>query len=199
MRIDNVPLPGAGRLARRLGTQMMRAQGGVQPHWEEALDASLGNGELYEFDRLRRAELAWGWALGVLSAGLGNDLLLDRRERRGLHWITQALGTEEQLRGVTIEELPELPSVAGAAWKISYLWAQCVLRASTELPLCWELREDDQRCTLRLQIEDAEPPWELSLGPARSIVKPPREHEKKAWGTLQFLKREATDPRRSLG
>ena len=74
-----------------------------------------------------------GWLLGVVGCGLGADLLLERRERRGLdacvRLVRQALqraGAELELEPAT--ELPSLtsavPSHGDLCWLVAYgLWS----------------------------------------------------------------------------
>jgi hypothetical protein len=126
-----VPEPGAARLDAHL-----RA-------WEES----------------RREVDRFGWCLGVLAGGRGDDLLLERRERRGLGlFLSTVCAAHEGLElEPPAERLPGLSARAGRGWELPFLagWTLSSLAAGGSRQLHWSYERAARSDALRL--ERAEP------------------------------------------
>ncbi|MFT7676719.1 MAG: hypothetical protein ACI8QC_000692 [Planctomycetota bacterium] len=92
---------------------------------QDALDMVAGRGE--DLSRAGMHSTHMGYALGVLGSVQGDDLLLSRREPRGLEWMVELLG--EALRreggqlGAPQSPLPDQDPAALDGWQAA--WAVC--------------------------------------------------------------------------
>lgn len=77
-----------------------------------------------------------GWALAVVASGSGADLLLDRREPRGLPILLSVVSDAARRTGgarVTVpEDLPDLAPAALSGWELPWGIAALLLAAAQE-------------------------------------------------------------------
>ncbi|MCA8980361.1 MAG: hypothetical protein KDC14_10075 [Planctomycetes bacterium] len=88
-----------------------------------------------------------GYVLAVIASASGADLLLERREARGLEWMLQTVrdGLRREGRDLAAPStpLPDLRAAVGEGWELS--WALGALlyvagrTAPAELPVAWRL------------------------------------------------------------
>ena len=108
-----------------------------------------------------------GWALGVLAAAGGTDLLLARRERDGLRDVLElvVLARPAHAPDPALDALPRLSSSVGEGWEVPLVVASAVWHAAGELApgaaLRWEAWRGEGRLTFRLATAAAGFPAEL--------------------------------------
>ncbi len=112
----------------------------------DAIDVDLLEGARSEAERL-------GWCLGVLAAGRGADLLLERREHQGLRLFVEVVSAA-LARDIAPcpAELPALTGRAGRGWELPLLAGWSFLTAARLRPgtLRWEF--DPSTAPVKLAI-----------------------------------------------
>ena len=101
---------------------------------QDALDMVAGRGE--DLSRAGMHSIHMGYALGVLGSVQGSNLLLSRREARGLEWMVELLG--EALRreggqlGVPTGPIPDQNPAAMDGWQAAWAVCRILLAGATD-------------------------------------------------------------------
>ncbi len=111
-----------------------------------------------------------GWALAVVASGSGADLLLSRREPRGLETLLGLVGDacrREGCAGISLPEpLPRLTPGALSGWELPWALASLLLAAA----------EEQGSGTLQWSLEPVgEAGWELRLGESEGLAERARQ------------------------
>jgi len=140
-------------------TQLLHAASAVlalRPAAEPALDPA---------DDLARASSAideLGWLLAVLASASGHELLLARRDRRGLESMVRAVHEAARRGGREIEipaaPLPDLAPGFGDGWRVPWAAGTWILASAHALPagtpLAWGLRRASASAELACRVPD---------------------------------------------
>ena len=115
-------------------------------HLRERLDVRSATSEAPDEDELRAAVHATGWLLGLVGAGLGSDLLFERRERRGLELTARALALQlPRPLAPDPASLPRLaPTAESWAWSLRFAllleaWLEVGADGSGTTELAWRM------------------------------------------------------------
>lgn len=112
---------------------------------QEALDMVAGRGE--DLSRVGLHATHMGYALAVLGSVQGNDLLLSRREPRGLEWMVELLGEALRREGGQLGQvrgsLPDQDPAALDGWQAAWAVCRILLAGATDSTQeqSWSLRQ----------------------------------------------------------
>jgi hypothetical protein len=103
-----------------------------------------------------------GWLLALLASASGHELLLARRERRGLDSMVRAVREAARRAGREIEAhavaLPDLEPAAGDGWRVPWAVGTWLLTNSEALPadasLAWRLQRAEASDELGCRVPD---------------------------------------------
>lgn len=101
---------------------------------QDALDMVAGRGE--DLSRAGLQATHMGYALGVLGSVQGDDLLLSRREPRGLQWMVELLGEALRREGGQLGQvqgaIPDQDPAALKGWQAAWAVCRILLAGATD-------------------------------------------------------------------